>query len=58
MQDFDMTCEFGTAPCSVLLQRVAVTNRVKVEAAAIFVPELSKQRAIKEEEEAYFFAYK
>ena len=42
----------------LLLQRVAVTKGVRVQAASIFVPELSKLRSSHDTEEAYFFSYK
>ncbi|DBA73013.1 hypothetical protein WJX79_006040 [Trebouxia sp. C0005] len=38
-------------------QRVAVTKGVKVQAASIFVPELSKLRCSYDAEEAFFFSY-
>jgi hypothetical protein len=41
-----------------MVQRVAVTKGVRVQAASIFVPELSKQRSSHDAEEAYFFSYK
>ena len=41
-----------------MVQRVAVTKGVRVQAASIFVPELSKLRSSYDAEEAYFFSYK
>ena len=40
------------------MQRVCVTRGVRVQAVAIFVPELSKQSSPQEPDPAYFFSYK
>ena len=53
-----LTCAFCGAMWCILMQRECVTRGVRVRAAAIFVPELSKRSSLLFPLDSHFFAYK